>query len=206
MSEFTPEFQNNLNLLKTIPSIVEVTAGETDPHLEQQLSGVDCYRIFLTNENGKSMALIVPKVLCNSDGFELNDELLEHFQVRMDAIPSQIRNEYLTFFVDPVSYQWYQLDGRKVITNLTEKQQLFVDYLMQNVEGCLSVTLSTVVDPDLIELTVTDEDIFMHYRVAGFIHPFGMIIHESNYKDESNFPDIAKTMAQDIFKAATEKL
>lgn len=207
MVDITPEFQSNIDLLKTVPGVTEVVVEETSDHIERQLGGVDCYSVVLRKDNGKSISMIVPKQLCHADDFELNDGLMAHFKVYLEEyVPVEIRNEQLSFFVDPVTQKLIQLDGRKIIMRMTEEQQTFVDYLKENVEGCLDVMLSTVVDPVLMEQTVSDDDVFMHYRVAGFIHPFGMLLHESSYKNVDNRHNIAETMRQDIFKAASEKL
>ena len=202
----TPEFQTNIELLKNVPGVTSVLVEETNEHIERQLGGVDCYSVTLTNDNGKSVSMIVPIDLCHGTDFVLTEDLLTHFRNHFDKHATRIQNEQLSFFVSPKSQELIQLDGRKIITEPSQEQRSFIDFLLANVDGCLDVVLSSVIDPVLMEQTENDDALFMHFRVAGFIHPFGMILHESSYKIVNNHVTVAQTMRDIIFKAASEKL
>lgn len=197
MVTITPTLQKNIDLIKQIERVVEVTVSEPSDYIEEQI-GADSLKLSIFG-SGSQIEFFVPKEICMSEGFTVHPQLA--IQISAMLIPTipkmQTMNTIDRFFVEPVEQKIVRLDGAVAIEEYSPEQLNLISRL-EAVENILTVTIKRVVDPEILKRVECENAILVKCLTEGFKKPytFGFVLPESVYTDEATYLEVVINLRQ----------
>jgi hypothetical protein len=195
MIQHTQQLDANINIIKSVPDILDVQVSVPEDYITQQ-TVVECLKFLLIGEHGK-MELYVPKELCMHSVVETNDDMIHHWTLplKKDYVKQYSFETIPRRFIDIEHQNLNQLDGGVPITTLSDNQQHLINDLIA-IDGIGSVVLKTIVDPDVkalancanpIMVCCTPEDVSL-----GIMYK--VIVPEVSHDDSTTFHTIVENL------------
>ena len=194
--EITKELDENIQTLKGIPWVVDVTVDETPDYIEEQIKQ-DCIK-FTIRGSVTFIEFFVPKVICLHEKLVVDPQLFKHIAKLLVPNASQFQKllQVDRFYIDIDTQQLIRLDGSVYIDNLTEEQLSLISTL-EEVTGVLDVSVKKVVDPNLLA-RVDCENAITVTCYTNDNNSFGFLLPERAYSDTSTH-DLLKNELQQLF-------